>query len=455
MNVDFPSHHTVHETDVAIAGNWTVVALGPVDHGGVDGIRRALRTTMSVGPAARLGLVPDSRSRRWQYDPERLLRAVRQGSEITEDDYDREMSALLDVHDPAEPISITVHGEHVLFCMNHGIGDGQMIINLSHTLADVDARNGVVPKWATSARTLRPLTVAAMRSLGTDPRRLLHLLRSRLGPAMRERRNERTAGNADTVSIPASSPTQTAPAAHDSIGPDSIAMTSSVEVVADAATIGCTRELMRWRDEFRPGQSISILFFAALDAALRDEGMLIDDVAKVLFDVRRYLPADRTTLANLSAGIDVDLPDTTDTVLLSRQWRRIIDCGQPVANLMMVGLRSKLARLRSASLTETTPPDAPDTIRLALSDIGRHARLNDIDFIGEAKASYRVMVTPASHGHITLTTARLRDSIRVAASFHSTFVDADVVRRALRAACSMPISLLDASTAAPEANPAA
>ncbi|MCX6493523.1 MAG: hypothetical protein NTX68_21470 [Rhodococcus sp.] len=447
MNVVFPSHVTVHETDVALAGNWTVVAFGPVDHGGVDGIRRALRTTMSIGPAARVGLRPDSGTRRWRYDPDAPLHAVREDSAITEDDYDTAMSQLLATHDPAEPLSITVRGDHVVFYMDHGLGDGQMIINLSHTLADADARNGIVPGWATAAQTRHPLAVAAMRCFGTDPGRVAQLLRSRVLPGISVCGRKHAGGGSAGHGSAQTASTQAAPTAAG----------SPVEVVAAAATIECTRELARWRDEHRPGQSISILFFAALDAALRAEGLAVDDVAKVLFDVRRYLPPELTTLANLSAGIDVYLPDTTDTVLLSRQWRRIIDCGHPIANLMLVALRSKLARLRSARATDTLPPTAPDTIRLALSDMGRHARLNDIAFVGETQGSYRVMVAPASHGHITLTTARLRDSIRVAASFHSHVVDADTIRRALRAACSTPIAFLedDASTAAVATNPAA
>lgn len=447
MNVVFPSHVTVHETDVALAGNWTVVAFGPVDHGGVEGIRRALRTTMSIGPAARVGLRPDSGTRRWRYDPDAPLQAVREDSAIAEDDYDTAMSQLLATHDPAEPLSITVRGDHLVFYMDHGLGDGQMIINLSHTLADPNARNGIVPRWATAARTRHPLAVAAMRCFGTDPRRVTRLMRSRLHPG---------------IGVCGRRPASDGPAAHapaqiTSTPATSTAARSPVEVVAAAATVECTRELTTWRDDNRPGQSISILFFAALDAALRAEGLAVDDVAKVLFDVRRYLPPELTTLANLSAGIDVHLPDTTDTVLLSRQWRRIIDCGHPIANLMLVALRSKLARLRSARATDTPPPTAPDTIRLALSDMGRHARLNDIAFVGETQGSYRVMVAPASHGHITLTTARLRDSIRVAASFHSHVVDADTIRRALRAACSTPIAFLeaDASTATVATNPAA
>ncbi|WP_415975827.1 hypothetical protein [Rhodococcus sp. 077-4] len=427
MNVVSPTHYTVHETDVALAGNWTVVALGPIDHGGVAGIRRALRTAMSIGPAARLGLLPDRTSRRWRYDPERLLRAVRQDSPITEDEYDSAMADVLSTHDQAEPISIVVRGDHVVFYMDHGIGDGQMIINISHTLADVTARHGIVPQWATAARTDRPLAVATLRCFGSDPRRLLRLLRSRLRPPAREL-DLRTKGAA---TVDGSTNRLVA----------SPSITSSVCVVADAATIECTHELTRWRDAHRPGQSISILFFAALDAALRSQGVVVDDVAKVLFDVRRYLPAHLSTLANLSAGIDVALPDTTDTAMLSRRWKGIIDSGHPVANLVLVSLHSKLGRLRSSSTPETPPP-ASDTVRLALSDIGRHPRLNDIGFIGESTSAYRAMVAPASHGHVTLTTARLRNSIRVTASFHAEFVDADTIRRALRLACSTPIELL-------------
>ncbi|TFI44533.1 hypothetical protein E4P29_07150 [Rhodococcus sp. 1R11] len=438
MNVVFPSHVTVHETDVALAGNWTVVAFGPVDHGGVDGIRRALRTTMSVGPAVRVGLHPDSGTRRWRYDPDAPLQAVREDSAITEGEYDAAMAQLLAAHDPAEPLSITVRGDHVVFYMDHGLGDGQMIINLSHTLADPDARNGIVPRWATAAQTRHPLAVAAMRCFGTDPKRLPRLLRSRIHPGIGVCGRKPASGGPTGHAAPTQA-VSTQRASTDAHAP--------VEVVAAAATIECTRELARWRDDHRPGQSISILFFAALDAALRSEGMAVDDVAKVLFDVRRYLPPELTTLANLSAGIDVYLPDTTDTVLLSRQWRRIIESGHPIANLILVALRSKLARLRSAPATDTPPPTTPDTIRLALSDMGRHARLNDIAFVGDTQGSYRVMVAPASHGHITLTTARLRDSIRVAASFHSHFVDADTIRRALRTACSKPIALLEADTA--------
>ena len=131
-----------------------------------------------------MGLRPDSGTRRWRYDPDAPLHAVREDSAITEDDYDTAMSQLLATHDPAEPLSITVRGDHVVFYMDHGLGDGQMIINLSHTLADADARNGIVPGWATAAQTRHPLAVAAMRCFGTDPGRVAQLLRSRVRPGI-------------------------------------------------------------------------------------------------------------------------------------------------------------------------------------------------------------------------------------------------------------------------------
>lgn len=427
MKVAFSSHYTVHETDVGMAGNWTVVAFGPIDHGGVDGVRRALSSVMTVGPTARIGLVPNSNSRSWTYDPERVLRAVRAGTAITAADYDTEMAHMLATHDPSEPIAITLHGDHALFYLDHGIGDGQMTINLSHLIADSAARAGEVPAWASAPASRHPLMHAALRHFGTDPRRVHALLRARRASPTP------TIGCVLERTPPDSDETQPTP--------------RSVVSVSASASVETTNELSRWRDAHLPGVSISVLFFATLNIALRAEGVPADDVSTILFNVRRYLPSDRTTLANLSAGIDITLLDATDPVLLGTQWRATIASGRPISNLMLVSVKSKLGRRRHSRALTHAAPAAPSTVRVTLSDMGRHPVLEDIAFRGNGLGSYTAMVSPASENHITLVTARLHGAIRVAASFHASSVDSAAIARALDSACATPIELLESAAA--------
>ena len=66
------STFTVTNLDVAMARSWTLSAVGPVDHGGTERISGILRGMATLGPDRRIGLVPDSTTARWEFDPARL-----------------------------------------------------------------------------------------------------------------------------------------------------------------------------------------------------------------------------------------------------------------------------------------------------------------------------------------------------------------------------------------------
>lgn len=412
-----PDHHMVHETDVIMAGSFTIAAFGPIDHGGVEGVRKALVTAMSVGPKARIGLVPDQSTRKWAYDPDRVLRAVREGPAITRAEYDGALVEMLATHDPSEAVSVSIRGDHVLVYIDHGIGDGQMTLNLSHLMSDAAAHEGVVPVWTGHTSEKHALAHSILRFYGSDPRRVRTLLA--------ERSKAHVSGEIT--------------------GPPPRSWSPSLVAVSTATSPEATFALKQWRKEHHPKTSISSLFFATLNAALIAQNIPLDYAVKVLFNVRRYLPPERRTLANLAAGIDLQLDDITDPREISRAIEGAVKSGRPIANLAVGSLKTKLGRMRSATTVVADAPNHPDTIRIALTDMAKHPQLNAIAYTDPAQAAYTAMVSPAGPGYITLAVGQLGDTFQVTASFHDNVIDSSTVRRALDAAVADPIAVLEAA----------
>lgn len=406
-----PATYAVHETDVLMAGNWTVSAYGPIDHGGVDGVRRALETAMSVGSSARLGLVPDTRSRNWVFSPDRVLGAVREAPALNSEDYDQAMVRALGDRDPSSPISITVAGDHAIVYLDHGVGDGQMTLNLSELLSSASARAGVVPKWTANTAEQRPLLRAGLGWYREDPRRLL-ALRSRAAQG-------------------------SAPA-----GAATVPWTPSVASVYAHSSEHYPDELQAWRKKNRPKASLSALFFAALTRAFREENLDIDNTVKVLFNVRRYLKPADTSLANLSAGIDLPLVDAGDIEEISEAISTATASGRPIANLAAASIKSKIARRRGLTAPNPGSVAASGPIRLTLTDMGPIDRTHNIQRLQGSSFDYAAMVSPAGPRYVTLAIGRT-PAFNVTASFHDNIVDSAAIRRALERVCNGAIELLE------------
>ena len=145
-----PTRYKVTDLDVAMVENWTLVAMGPIDHGGVEGVRAALRTIASAGPHARVGLIPSSRTRNWVFEPDSLQRGVHEIPAVHTQDLPATLAAAVRLADVSLPIAVTVCGRYLIVRLAHGVGDGQTTVNLTRALADPATRTGKVPQWCTA-----------------------------------------------------------------------------------------------------------------------------------------------------------------------------------------------------------------------------------------------------------------------------------------------------------------
>jgi hypothetical protein len=406
-----PTRYKVTDLDVAMVENWTLVAMGPIDHGGVEGVRAALRTIASAGPHARVGLIPSSRTRNWVFEPDSLQRGVHEIPAVHTQDLPATLAAAVRLADVSLPIAVTVCGRYLIVRLAHGVGDGQTTVNLTRALADPATRTGKVPQWCTALQPTRfPLTAASWNLYASSPGKLLRSV---------------TAGRPKEVSSqPITAKWQ--PSHHVGFA------TSSPTALGDLAA---------WRKANAVPASLSSIFFASIVRALREEGIKVDNTVKVLFDARRYLPENHRTLSNFAAGLDLSFDDAGSPASVGDGISAAADSGRPLLNLAATSVKSRLGRItrRPVGDAVTSAPAHPRA-RIAYSDMSGAPQFKNFPLTGTPKESvYIATLLPESPEHIVIAVGRLGTLNNVSFSFHDNVFDAERIGSAFENACKNPL----------------
>lgn len=231
--------------DRALADTRIVSVLGPVHGLRAGDVRATLRRLVEHYPNGRLSLVPRSNRAQW-----RRNRVVGDESVV-------EMAPLADPaelltrirrYDTGEPLRVFVAGRYLVLDASRGLGDCQLA---TATLAAL-ARGHVDPSL--------DLPATATSLPGTTPRsaRVVTMCgRIRLVDSFRR---DRVSGDDETVS--ATPPVRWA---------------SSKRVVSATMPAEATEQLSRWASRHHPHVTIDALSEAAYSAALRQEGVTVDD----------------------------------------------------------------------------------------------------------------------------------------------------------------------------------
>lgn len=402
----------VAHLDVMHSHNRATAIIGPVELPPAEVVADRLAAMTAVGPRARLGLRPSSRTNRWTFDPVANLPVV------TTADAPASPMDLLDL--PAErcgpadarPTSVVLAGDYLRTDHNHGLGEVAFTL-LMHgvILGTIDPADPNV--WTSALRRGDGITTAAVRAFGSDPRRLWALRDSFT------RREQPAPEPVENVE-----PWAPAPAAVFSpMPPDTLA------------------RLRSWRDTDAPGISMFAVVAAALHHGFARAGLDVADVATVTLDVRKYLPEGRVPLRNFVSGLEFDLGREPSPHLIHRTVTTAMTSGRPVANLALNSVRTRIGLLTGTPEAPATRPRRPRA-RLLFSSLGKIPREGTIPWRETADPFYTVHNDPTGPEGITVSWGTIGNNMFTAASFHGNVFERDQVQHALELVTSDPLQLL-------------
>ena len=411
----------VAHLDVMHSHARATTIVGPVDLPAADVVADRLAAMTAAGPNARLGLRPSTRTNRWVFDP------VAHRPVVTTMDAPASPMDLLDIDvdstgaAEARPTSVVLAGDYLRTDHNHGLGEVAFTLLLHGVvLGTIDPSDPNV--WRPARRRGNGIATAALRTFGSDPRRLW-ALRSSLS-------------RADAATTIARTP----PA-----GPDPVAAqqpwTPDRTAVFSPMPPETVARLRAWRDNDAPGTSMFAVVAAALHRGLRSAGLDVDDVATVTLDVRKYLADGHVPLANFVSGLEFDLGPRPTPRRIHGMVATATASGRPVANVALNSARTRVGLLTGRLTAPATRPRAPRA-RLLFSSLGKVPRQGAIPWRGTADPFYIVHNDPTGPEGITVSWAMIDGSMFTAASFHGNVFDREQVQRGLDSATSDPLHLL-------------
>jgi hypothetical protein len=384
----------------------------------------------SHGPALRVGLIPAGGTRRWNFDDRPGDTAIDATFTFDSDDVN-EMLAQFMKTSPKVPIQIIAPaaGDYVCMYVDHGVGDAHLIIELFLALSQAAKIGDFVPPIPGSLRT--PLLSSFWNAAKSDPKGLwseaLALGKSAIG---RKRPPD------DDTPQEAASESRAVRAEGD-----------SATAVFAKSRVGYTDDLRAYRASTGQTASVTTYVMRSIYHAFRDCGINVSDDLLVMIDLRRFLPAGRFSLANLSAAVTVPVrpemsaEEFTLAVFLQAMSRK------PLLRLMG---RSVVARMKGlptvvdivTSQDQSMRADEPLT--LAISDVTKVADGSKVYWppgldVNDINLAIALQSPDRNSINVCMITAPDDDkAIHLTATFYTSRLDPELVRKALTQALATP-----------------
>jgi hypothetical protein len=355
----------VGPVDVAYAGKRTSVLVGPVRHRGPEYTDAAFRQLARRGPSSRIGLQPSSSTNKWLFAPNRWGTV----SVIEPCAFDEMLTKfeafVAEASSQDVPVVVTYCGDYVMLSFDHGIGDATACLELTAVASGADITEYSVPN------TRHPLRSALTRTASESPRSFVEVLRRASRPAVLPTRPYPRPDARDIVMT------------HIKTGPEFLATVKEM------------------RKQYFPKTSITAAVVYALRSAFEAHGAGTTDDLSVLVDLRRFLGEGKSTLANLSAVVDLSVPASVDINEFGTQFAAAVSGATPLVKL--AGSVAK-RRLRGWSAGAAAPEEWPVKTRLTFSDPTRHPSIPKIRWDdSDQPLAYVLINDPTLPHQITIT----------------------------------------------------
>ena len=429
-----------------LAASWHVLSrLGPLELPSRAALVEALRRVAALGPDARVGLLP-GRPGHWTWDAASLDSAVQRMVVVDETgdlgrlDAPAALAALADLVDPTLPVQFVLSGQHLLAVYDHAVVDARFTAALPGALIDL-AAGGPVPEWLTVVGARHPLVSALVATFVRHPRRLAALVASRAAsrggglpavPRVDAARDVPVAGTG-----PAPSESASGPAPH------------RVAVVRAEGTADAYRALRRRLREADPAPSFAAAVLVMLRRALLDEGVDLDPLSDVVYDVRQWLDGDDQVPGNFVTALPIG--GGLDALAVERALRATVSSGRPLAALA-IGAAREVLRPRRAVVPTARSVAGPSPLgagtvpaRISLSSVGVVRSIQRLPWVRDgrpAEATYAV--DPVGPGAVSVQLLIVDGVVQVTVALGTGAPPPEVVERAARRVLTDPVALLDA-----------
>ena len=413
--------------DVPFAKAPIWVVCGPIAPLTPEVAARTLNNMASHGPETRVGLIPTAGTRRWKFDERPGDTAI--DADFTFDSEDiTEMLTQLMQTSPKVPIWIaTQGGDYFCMCVDHGIGDANIVIELVTAMSQAGKYADFVPPLPGAMRT--PLLSCFWNAAKGDPKGMwseaLAMVKSIV---TRKRVNNDISEEAGIQSrvIRTQSELPTA--------------------VFVKSRLGYANELREYRARTQQTVSVTTLVARSLYHAFRDVGINLADDILVTMDLRRFLSPNRWSLANLSSAVSVPVtPEmSAEEFTAAVFWQ--VTSRKPLLGLMATAFAARIKGLPAEmdvarSQNQGLPAEGPLT--LSISDVSKIPAVDKVSWkpgsdISEINVAVALPAAYPSYLSIALLSLPDDRAVHLTATFFSSRVDPELVREGLKKTLETP-----------------
>jgi hypothetical protein len=415
--------HRVGQFDVAAAGSHVVTIVKPAISDSAERAPSVLNRMAARGPRYRVGLVPSSTSRRWDFSHE-------PGSWCTQSldiSGQHTMQEILDHvlgQRPVVPISISQAGEYLCVACDHGLGDSHFIWEVCAALTHGNTDTGFVEPLA-APTTTNPLVSALFDAAKSTPRLFVRAAIGLWKPACSFFRSYVVA----LVGRPR-------------VAPSSPTGDQDEKYVAvwSKSDPGFIEEVRRYRDSKHPSASVNAILMLSIYRGLQECGASLPDELEVLVDLRRFLPRDNFTFANFAAVARMNIGTQLSVEEFSASLRLTVGSLNQLftlAEYLAVDRVRMLARRTRKTEPPVCRPAKSAQPSLAISNVSKTPSFAKIAWARPDDAEIACAAPPKSQSHIGIfINITPKGSVQLTASFYASHIDKLLVARGLSRALS-------------------
>ena len=415
--------HKVGQLDVAATGSPIVVIVNPAISDSAEHAPSILNWMAARGPRYRVGLVPSTTSRTWDFCHE-------PGSWCTQS-FDisgrQSMQEILDhvVGEPLrQPISVSQAGEYLCVVCDHGVGDMNIVMEVCATLMGKLPYTGLGKPLAAPTMT-NPMFATLFDVAKTTPRLFVKDAIGLLKPASSFFRRYVVALINRPHVVP-SGPTA-----------DQDEKYVAVWSKSDPEFI---EEVREYRDLRHPNTSVKAILMLRIYRALQECGVSLSDELEVAVDMRRFLPRGKFTLANFFAIGRVNIgaqPSADEFGAALRLMVGSLSTLFKLAGYLAVNRVEKLFALIRKTERPVREPVKADQSILTISDHSNSPFVANLAWARPDDFEIASSVPPTGRSHISISVSTTPNgSVQLTATFYASHIDKLLVARGLNRALS-------------------
>jgi hypothetical protein len=396
-----------------------------VPHADERQVAETVSAMARFGRYYRVGLEPSPVCRHWRFDElvrdRRLQCRPTFGGDSIED-----VLAWAEVQRPSNAIAVQfLAGDLVVLGIDHGIGDAHVMLEIMAAVSTASEQAGFRPP-APVANTNHPFFWAFLQAMKSP---------AEMSRGVRKTFAARTSQDRSAIS-------------------ESVTLKPAREKQrnrSDSVNFAFVRSephlVTRLKEQRRASgveASLAACIMSSVCDALRSRDVSVGNDIEVLTDLRKYLPAKRSTFANFVSVVTVPYPAGGTPVQLGAALAAEVDSFSPLlkaagslvlAQVRRSGMGKTPIQERTHSHTDECETLGP--VVVSFSDLTKLPVDSRIRWAGSRQPELAVLLPSPSASRISVSLIALGDEIQATATFCARRVDSPTVRAALQQALQL------------------